>query len=337
MRADSSILISIVVPVYNTEPRYLDRCLSVFRRSFDGVELIVVDDGSDESVREYLTGSLLPTVQTHWSYYEQPNAGVNAARGRGVREARGDYIFFLDSDDFLDEEEFRKTCKLLRDKRPDVLGYNICVVDARGTQVDAWRRCDEPYKRIGGAELMAMGCNLWTQVVRRRFLEGDALVQGCTIGEDLASITPILTKTNNLSMTSCYPYRYVQRASSVTHVFAPDAAFGILDAFASMLERMPSPLGEYQDAVEWLAIQHVLYFGGKRMLKTNGFDKEGKRRIFAFVEERFPSWRTNPYLKRERRVRGADFALITAGHWRLYLLLSGAGHALRTLKAVVAS
>ena len=116
-------LISIIIPVYNVE-RYLHKCInSVLCQTYKNIELILVDDGStDHSGKicdEYSNG------YTNVSVVHQKNAGVSSARNKGLDIAKGDYVFFLDSDDFL---ELNAIEKLILNGEADFIiskGYQI--------------------------------------------------------------------------------------------------------------------------------------------------------------------------------------------------------------------
>jgi glycosyltransferase involved in cell wall biosynthesis len=91
--------ISIIIPVYNVE-QYLAECLdSVVDQTLREIEIICVNDGSTDSSREIL--EQYASRDSRLKIIDQPNSGLSAARNRGLDEARGEYIQFLDSDDFL--------------------------------------------------------------------------------------------------------------------------------------------------------------------------------------------------------------------------------------------
>lgn len=96
----SEIKISIVVPVYNVE-KYLERCLqSLLTQTFKPIEIICIDDGSTDN-----SGKILKKYKSRYSnliVLEQRNQGVSAARNKGIEAARGEYIAFVDSDDYVD-------------------------------------------------------------------------------------------------------------------------------------------------------------------------------------------------------------------------------------------
>lgn len=91
-----SSLVSIVVPVYNTV-EYVEECIqSILSQSYKNIELILVNDGSTDGSAQICK----KYVSTNISYYEQENLGVTTARRKGVQEAKGEWITFVDSDDY---------------------------------------------------------------------------------------------------------------------------------------------------------------------------------------------------------------------------------------------
>ena len=90
---------SVIVPVYNAE-KYLARCVeSILEQSYADFEIILVDDGSSDG--SAIVCQQFTTKDSRIRYVWQKNQGAGAARRAGVIEARGEYIFFVDSDDYL--------------------------------------------------------------------------------------------------------------------------------------------------------------------------------------------------------------------------------------------
>lgn len=93
--------ISVVIPTYNREDKVLKAIESALAQSFTDLEVIVVDDGSTDN-----TGRILEeTFENRIRYYKQANQGASIARNRGIEEARGEWIAFLDSDDVWEKEK----------------------------------------------------------------------------------------------------------------------------------------------------------------------------------------------------------------------------------------
>ena len=114
--------LSIIIPVYRVEAT-LNRCVeSVTNQSFDDFEVILVDDGSPDRC---------PLMCDEWAQKDpritvihQTNAGLSAARNAGIDRAQGDYLTFVDSDDFIGTETLSEVVEQLDDN--DILEYPVC-------------------------------------------------------------------------------------------------------------------------------------------------------------------------------------------------------------------
>lgn len=113
-------LLSVIIPVYNVE-RYLDSCVSsVLNQQYRHLEIIIVDDGSTDTS---------PALCDHYAALDsrvrvihQPNAGVSAARNAGIASATGDYLTFVDSDDWISPHMYAEMMQAVnRDNKPDVV------------------------------------------------------------------------------------------------------------------------------------------------------------------------------------------------------------------------
>ena len=94
------MLISIIVPVYNAQ-NYLPRCVqSLLAQTFSQIEIILIDDGSTDSSLDICRQ--LASTDPRITVYHQANMGVSAARNQGLLLASGDFIMFVDSDDYVD-------------------------------------------------------------------------------------------------------------------------------------------------------------------------------------------------------------------------------------------
>jgi glycosyltransferase involved in cell wall biosynthesis len=102
-------LVSLIVPIYNTK-RYLDRCLqSIIKQDYTNIEIILVNDGSTDNPEEIISNYINKYKNVMYIY--QNNKGVGAARNAGIAKASGNYISFVDSDDFI----FTNYCSYLLD------------------------------------------------------------------------------------------------------------------------------------------------------------------------------------------------------------------------------
>ena len=94
--------ISLIIPVYNKED-FVVRCIdSLINQSYEDIEIIAIDDGSTDDSLKILNE--LEKKDQRMKVFHQDNAGVSVARNRGLLEATGDYVYFIDGDDYLIKE-----------------------------------------------------------------------------------------------------------------------------------------------------------------------------------------------------------------------------------------
>ena len=110
--------ISVIIPVYNTE-QYLKECLdSIIGQTFKDIEIICVDDGSVDNSLNILNEYALK--DSRFIIIKQENKGAGAARNYGLKKASGDYLYFLDSDDYISDELFEKAYKQITETNADI-------------------------------------------------------------------------------------------------------------------------------------------------------------------------------------------------------------------------
>lgn len=127
-------LLSVIIPVYNVED-YLRQALdSVRNQSYKNVEFIAINDGSTDS-----SGQILDQYQSkddRFRVYHQENCGLSCTRNRGLEEARGDIIYFFDSDDVIVEGTFEKVIHRMINTDSQIVLFGLIPVDNKGNKLD---------------------------------------------------------------------------------------------------------------------------------------------------------------------------------------------------------
>lgn len=127
---DSVPIISVIVPVYNRR-RYLKRCVdSLVGQTYRGVEIVLVDDGSTDG--SSLLCDELSRLHPNIVVAHQVNQGSGAARNHGLRIASGEYIGFVDSDDWVASDMFALLYDMIKDNAATAAQIDLCVVDGLG-------------------------------------------------------------------------------------------------------------------------------------------------------------------------------------------------------------
>ncbi len=126
MKSVNKPKVSIVVPVYNTE-KYIERCMnSILNQTLKEIEIIIVDDGSKENCAK-LCDELAKT-DSRIKVVHKKNAGLGFARNTGIKEATGEYIGFVDSDDYIEPEMYEKLYSTASVNNADIVLSGICFV-----------------------------------------------------------------------------------------------------------------------------------------------------------------------------------------------------------------
>lgn len=124
-----NVKVSVIIPVYNAE-KYLNQCLdSLKAQTFKQFEVICVDDGSTDASREIL--GRYSVEDSRFRIFQQKNSGAGAARNYGMEYARGEYLYFMDADDFLEETLLEEAFNKAEEEQADIVLFSARFFDTR--------------------------------------------------------------------------------------------------------------------------------------------------------------------------------------------------------------
>lgn len=188
--------ISIIVPSYNEE-KNISRCLnSILNQTFKDFEVICVDDGSTDSTFEILTAysekdsRIIPLKNT--------GKGVSSARNFGIENSHGEYIGFVDSDDFIQPQMFSFLYKTISDNNAD---FVFCGSET--TTKISEKSFDYNFKKINLSDFLFSDYNLppicvWTKLIKKTFLLSNNIkFNNFKIGEDVLFCSELFSATEN--------------------------------------------------------------------------------------------------------------------------------------------
>lgn len=214
-------LISVVIPVYKVEA-YLDRCVeSVVRQSYEKLEILLVDDGSPDRC-----GAMCDAwagKDSRIRVLHQKNAGLGAARNRGTEIAAGEFVTYVDSDDYLAPDAIELLLRLLREQ-----GAEIAVADCVKTQEDhvSFDRTTEEQIRLftgkeacmtlQGWELYMPMVTAWGKLFPRELLLREPFTEG-RLHEDEATTYRLYAAVSRVALSSRPVYAYYQNPNSIMH------------------------------------------------------------------------------------------------------------------------
>lgn len=221
-------IFSIVIPIYNVE-KYVSYCIdSVRRQSFRDIEILCVDDGSFD--RSSQIADLHASLDSRVRVIHKTNGGLSSARNAGIAEASGDYIVFVDSDDYLE----KNACAILYEKflqgRFDIVTFGancIPTVDSYPWLANCLSPRDATYAGFSSDLLFKENSRpyAWRTAVRRTFLIENNLLfnEAIRFGEDQVFHFEAYPLANNTALISDKLYNYrVLRSGSLMGDFAQD-------------------------------------------------------------------------------------------------------------------
>jgi len=127
-----NISLSVVIPAYNVE-KYIEKALhSLQVQIASNVEVIVVDDGSKDNTAALTEQFIANQTMGHWSIIKQANQGVSSARNQGLYQAKGEYVFFLDADDYVCENFFEIVFDNISNHHPQILCWHTIKINSKG-------------------------------------------------------------------------------------------------------------------------------------------------------------------------------------------------------------
>lgn len=148
------VKVSIITPVYNVEECIERSIKSVMNQTCKDFELLLIDDGSKDKSIDIARG-LLENSSINYKIITQKNSGVSAARNRGIKEASGEYITFLDSDDYIDHKFVERMYEKAEESKCEIVFCDYSEVDAKGN-VLVQNRTNYLNKFISGKEAALM-------------------------------------------------------------------------------------------------------------------------------------------------------------------------------------
>jgi len=126
-------LISVIIPAYNAAKHIKETLQSVLSQTYPNIEILVIDDGSTDNTKQ-----IVKSFGAKVRYYYQENSGPSAARNKGVKEAKGKYIAFIDSDDLWCKTALEKMMVSLKENHSDLVFSNALISYENGSEEIFW-------------------------------------------------------------------------------------------------------------------------------------------------------------------------------------------------------
>lgn len=212
-------LISVIVPVYKVE-QYLNRCIeSIVKQTYKNLEIILVDDGSPDNC---------PNMCDNWAEKDsrikvihKRNGGLSSARNAAMNVITGDYVGFVDSDDYLEHSFYNTLLNELVSADADIVDVGYKYVDTNYNHIKTTLYPPKIIEKdmlisnfITGTEFDAA---VWNKLYKRNVIGGIRFDESVKIGEDVIFNYSVLKNANRICVMNIALYNYLFRNDSISH------------------------------------------------------------------------------------------------------------------------
>ncbi|MBQ2946738.1 MAG: glycosyltransferase family 2 protein [Bacilli bacterium] len=287
--------VSIIVPVYNVE-KYILRCMdSLVNQTLEDIEIIIINDGTKDNSVKLIEKNY---NDSRIKIINKKNAGQAAARNDGLKESNGEYIFYVDSDDYIELETLENMYNLAIKNNSDLVICDYFKLYDNNKKV---YQSTIPFYSSNNEKIPVLSmpgpvCKLFKKEIlisnEINFLESH-------IFEDNAIIPYACSLCKNIIYTQVAYYYYYQRSgSSLNQKTYNKNLEDIFDALDYLYNKFKAnnTLNKYFDELEYIYIEHLLHAANLRFIQY----KEAYKNINIIsntLKEKFPNWRKNKYYK----------------------------------------
>ncbi|MBW8522426.1 glycosyltransferase [Chryseobacterium chendengshani] len=215
---NTSPKVSVIVPVYNVE-KYLAKCLgSLVNQTLQAIEILVVNDGSTDD-SERIIQDYAQKFPEKIKAFNKENGGLSDARNFGIDQSTGEYIGFVDSDDYVTEKMFEEMLNLALIHQAEIVICNIQKVDEYGNTIQRLTQIPNMPEKIDlrnnfsvFSDLSYFACN---KLFKKDLFSSKRFKRGVHF-EDIQLIPQLLLKCETLAQTQNFHYQYLERTNSIS-------------------------------------------------------------------------------------------------------------------------
>ena len=292
--------LSIIVPCYNVE-KYLEKCIKsiISNNVKEEYEIILVNDGSTDNTEKII--DKLKKQYKQIRSISQKNKGLSGARNTGIEKAKGEYITFVDSDDYLDSNVYNKVLDKFKEYNYDMVMFGVEMIydnESLNKKVNLGVNGDLKSKEEVKDIMTSIYPTAWNKVYRRDVL-GNFRFKEKIKYEDVEFLYRILPSINSIGLVEDAFYNYIQRENSITYTFNK-SLYDFIDNMNGLVTyyKKHNLYDEYKDELEYSYVRYIYATFIRRLSKCKD-KKEFNRGVeiaIKNVNTNFPDYKNNKYM-----------------------------------------
>lgn len=303
--------VSIIMPVYNVE-KYVQKSIeSLINQTLQDIEIIIVNDGSTDKSKEIIK-SYEEKYKDKIKYIEKENGGAADARNYGIAHATGEYIAFLDSDDYAELDMFEKMYNKAKEDSSSIVECDFYWEYPHKRKLDAGMIYTNKKEMLLLTRVIP-----WNKLIKRNIIDSNNIMfpKGLRY-EDVEFTYKLVPYCDKISFVKEPLVHYVQRKSSVSYEYNEKTRdiFTVLDNVINYY-KTNELYEEYKLQLEYIYARYLLCSSLGRIVKIN--DEKLKEKIlyetWKNLNEKFPNWKKNKVLKEGKSIK--DFYMKTVNRF----------------------
>ena len=287
--------VSVIVPFYNVE-NYIRKCLtSLINQTLQEIEILIVNDGSKDGSKE-IVNEFIQKHPDKMKYFEKENGGLSDARNYAIPYATGEYIAFLDSDDYIEPTMYEKMYKKAVEEKADMVECDFVWEYPEKSIISSTDTYEGKKQMLLNARVVA-----WNKLIKRQLLQETKVIfpKGYRY-EDVEFFYQLLPFIEKVAFVKEPFIHYVQREDSISNT-QNERTIELLDVLDHVITyyKERDLYEEYQEELEYIYARYIFCSSLFRMVMIS--DKKVKKdilkRAWNRLQIQFPNWKKNRYLK----------------------------------------
>ena len=240
-------MVSVLIPAYNAE-KTINRCIdSILCQTYQNIEIIIANDGSTDSTLPILSD--YAEKDRRIIICSQPNKGVSAARNMCLKNAKGDYILYVDADDWIEPNMIQRMLELIEDA-----DFVLCESDHAeiseqveyecNIKIEHWNQKQQMQEFMKHKRMTGM---LWNKLIRRSVIDGVCFNEKTGYGEDAEFLWKIIKKSQKMVVTNEVLYHHVLEDNSISHLSFSEKKYSAIPMWEAINENVKK---EYPELIK---------------------------------------------------------------------------------------
>ena len=309
--------VSIIIPVYNVE-KYIRRCLnSLVNQTLSDIEIIVVNDGTPDN-SQTIIDEYVKKYPNKVIYIIKENGGQGSARNLGLEKATGEYIGYVDSDDYVELNMYEELYNKAKESNSDII---VCGNNLQSENYELISKDDVETEFLLGK--MAV----WNKLYKRKILIDNKIKFRSKVWyEDLDFTMKVYFSSKKISYVDNHLYNYLLREGSTMNNDNIIRNLELIQAFDSLIDfcKEKDLYDMNKDKIEFICIYHMYIFAITRVLNTNNKYKDKIEIINKFkkyIKFNFPNFKKNKYICIIPKKRKLIYTLINMNLYYIIILI----------------